>query len=355
MRDDGGALRQTYFEKISIHEDYDIESLTFCGGMARRKRGTMKKTAFLFPGQGSQRVGMGRDLMETFPAFRQTMEEADATLDFSVQKLCLEGPEEQLNQTQFTQPCLLAVSTGICRILEQEGVRPDAVAGLSLGEYTALVAAGVLDFPRAVALVRRRGQWMEEAVPGGRGSMAAVLGAQRETVIRICREVTADSTAPDVVEPANFNCPGQIVISGERSLVEIAGDKLKEAGAKKIIPLVVSGPFHSSMLRTAGEKLEEEFKSVCWRAPAMDYYTNVTGCKVEDEKAIPGLLVRQVQSSVYWEDTIRHMLEDGVEEFVEVGPGKTLTGFIRKIDRGLRVWNIEDTATLRQYLEQRQA
>lgn len=157
---------------------------------------------------------MGRDLMETFRPSGQTMEEADATLDFSVQKLCLEGPEEQLNQTQFTQPCLLAVSTGICRILEQEGVRPDAVAGLSLGEYTALVAAGVLDFPRAVALVRRRGQWMEEAVPGGRGSMAAVLGAQRETVIRICRDVTADSTAPDVVEPANFNCPGQIVISG---------------------------------------------------------------------------------------------------------------------------------------------
>lgn len=313
----------------------------------------MKKRAFLFPGQGSQKVDMCKELYEQYEAFRKVISTADQVLDFKASELIYKGPEEQLNQTQYTQPCLLAVSLGVYRILEEKGLRPDAVAGLSLGEYTALAAAGVIDEETAIRLVRKRGRWMEEAVPGGRGTMAAVLGGDRAMIERICQEVTAESPAGEIVEPANYNCPGQIVISGEKSAVERAGARIQENGARRIMPLVVSGPFHSSMLKTAGDQLEEEFKKIRWKAPQMEYYTNVGGVRVDKADAIPEILVKQVQSSVYFEDLIRHMLEDGIEEFIEVGPGRTLSGFVKKINRDAVIYNIEDCKTLEKYLEYR--
>lgn len=313
----------------------------------------MKKRAFLFPGQGSQKVDMCKELYEQYEAFRKVISTADQVLDFKASELIYKGPEEQLNQTQYTQPCLLAVSLGVYRILEEKGLRPDAVAGLSLGEYTALAAAGVIDEETAIRLVRKRGRWMEEAVPGGRGTMAAVLGGDRAMIERICQEVTAESPAGEIVEPANYNCPGQIVISGEKSAVERAGARIQENGARRIMPLVVSGPFHSSMLKTAGDQLEEEFKKIRWNAPQMEYYTNVGGVRVDSADAIPEILVKQVQSSVYFEDLIRHMLEDGIEEFIEVGPGRTLSGFVKKINRDAVIYNIEDCKTLEKYLEYR--
>lgn len=297
---------------------------------------------------------MCRELYERYPAFRRVIEKADQVLDFPASSLIYEGPEEQLNQTQYTQPCLLAVSLGVYRVLEEMGIRPDAVAGLSLGEYTALAAAGVLEDETAIRLVRKRGCWMEEAVPGGRGAMAAVLGGDREVIERICREVTQTAPEGDVVEPANYNCPGQIVISGEKQAVERAGVLLKEAGARKVVPLTVSGPFHSSMLHGAGEKLEEEFRSLQWKAPEMEYYTNVGGVRVEDPRRIPGILVQQVQSGVYFEDLIRRMLEDGITEFVEVGPGRTLSGFVKKISREAAIYHIEDVKTLEQYIAEQE-
>lgn len=313
----------------------------------------MKKRAFLFPGQGSQKVDMCKELYEQYEAFRKVIATADQVLDFKASELIYKGPEEQLNQTQYTQPCLLAVSLGVYRVLEEKGLRPDAVAGLSLGEYTALAAAGVIDEETAIRLVRKRGRWMEEAVPGGRGTMAAVLGGDRAMIERICQEVTAESPAGEIVEPANYNCPGQIVISGEKGAVERAGARIQENGARRIMPLVVSGPFHSSMLKTAGDQLEEEFTKIRWKAPQMDYYTNVGGVRVDKADAIPEILVKQVQSSVYFEDLIRHMLEDGIEEFIEVGPGRTLSGFVKKINRDAVIYNIEDCKTLEKYLEYR--
>lgn len=315
----------------------------------------MKKRAFLFPGQGSQTVGMGSEFMAEYPVYREVIRTADEVLDFSASTLIAEGPADQLNQTQYTQPCLLAASLGVYRILEEKGIHPDAVAGLSLGEYTALAAAGVIDMKTAIALVRKRGLWMEEAVPGGGGAMMAILGSDRETIERICTEVTqeaaASGNASDIVAPANYNCPGQIVISGEKTLVEKAGALLKEAGAKRVVALATSGPFHTSMLSSAGDKLKEEFKTITWEAPEMAYYTNVGGVQVTDPQRIPEILVQQVQSGVYFEDLIRQMIEDGITEFVEVGPGRALSGFVKKISREVSIYNIEDEKSLAKYLE----
>ncbi len=312
----------------------------------------MKKRAFLFPGQGSQKVGMCRDLYEQYPAFRREIERADKVLDFSVSGLIYEGPEDQLDLTPYTQPCLLAVSLGVLRVLEEKGITADAVCGLSLGEYTALVAADVIEPETALRLVRKRGIFMEEAVPGGRGGMAAVIGCGRGTVERICREISAALPDGDVVEPANYNCPGQIVISGEKKAVEEAGRRLEKEGARRVVPLTSSGPFHSSMLAGAGKRLKDEFAGIRWKAPQIDYYTNVGGVRVSDPETIPEILVRQVQSGVYFEDLLRRMIEDGVEEFVEVGPGRTLSGFVKKVRREAAAYSIEDARSLTAYLRE---
>lgn len=274
------------------------------------------KTAFVFPGQGSQFVGMGKGLAE------DRLDEANAVLGFDLKKICFEGPEEELKKTEVTQPAILTISVAAFEHLKK---RPDAVAGHSLGQYSALVVAGSIDFKEAVKTVYLRGKFMQEAVPQGQGAMSAVLGASRDKIVEICRQVGN-------VQPANFNSPDQVVISGEAEAVKAAGQKLKEAGAKKVIPLMVSAPFHSRLMEPAAAKLAEELGKIeigDANIPVMD---NVTAEYVTDRDQIRNLLIEQVTGSVLWEDSVRKMIDGGIEEFIEVGPGKVLSGLIKKID-----------------------
>ena len=296
--------------------------------------------AFVYAGQGSQKVGMVRDLYEAYPAFRAVFD--SAPVGFDLKSLCFEGPEERLNRTRYTQPCLLAFAIGVTRLLYDRGIRPQAAAGLSLGEYSALYAAGVLDEKTAIKTVSLRGRAMEEAAGNLSCGMTAVLGLEREKLESACREAAALGT----VQICNYNCPGQLVISGEKAAVDRAGELAKELGAKRCMPLRVSGPFHTALMAPAGEALAAHFLTTALRPMDFPVYFNCKGGPMAPGETIPELLVRQVQSGVLWEDTIRAMERDGVNTVVEIGPGKTLSGFFRKTAPGIRTYSIETAADL---------
>ncbi|RCW50082.1 ACP S-malonyltransferase [Paenibacillus prosopidis] len=303
----------------------------------------MSKTAFVFPGQGAQVVGMGKDVYEAFDRSRSIFDQADRALGFSLSSIIFEGPDEALKQTANTQPALLTVSIALLEALEGRGLKPDYVAGHSLGEYSALVAAGVLSFEDAVRTVRARGQFMEQAVPSGQGAMAAVLGSERETLSALCAAVTADGFA---VELANVNCPGQIVVSGTAAGVQAVVERGKEAGAKRVIPLEVSGPFHSSLMKPAADNLQSTLAGIEMRDASIPVVANVTARFATAADDIRGLLVEQVSSPVLWEDSVRYLIEQGVDTFVEIGSGTVLAGLIKKIDKNVRIISVNSISAL---------
>lgn len=298
----------------------------------------MYKTAFLFPGQGAQYVGMAKDFYERVEESKEVFERANKVLDFDVIKMCFEENEE-LNQTEYTQAAMVTACVSILEAVKKKGIKADITAGLSLGEYAALVANDVLSFEDAVALVRKRGIYMSNEVPNGEGSMAAILGLDVETIERICKEVEDETNM--CVQPANYNCPGQIVISGKKEAVLAACDRLKEAGAKRALELKVSGPFHSALLKGAGDKLSEELKNVVVNPMTIPYVCNAKAEIVLDVSQTKELLEKQVYSPVRWQQTMELMIANGVTTFVEIGPGKTLSGFLKKIDKTVTVINIE--------------
>jgi len=302
----------------------------------------MSKTAFIFPGQGAQYIGMGKELFENIEECRNIFNIADSELGFKLSKLCFEGTKDELNITENTQPAILATSIAALMALSQQGIKCDVTAGLSLGEYSALVCSGAMDFKDAIKLVKKRGRFMQEAVPVGIGTMAAIIGLEANLVEEACNEAETSG----IVEIANLNCPGQIVIAGEIAAVELACDRAVEKGAKKAMILSVSAPFHTSMLKPAAEKLEVELQNIKLEDMTIPVMTNVTGDYVKNVDEIKPNLKLQVMSSVLWETIIRNMIKDGVDTFVEIGPGKVLSGFIKKIDRKLTVVNVEDMASL---------
>lgn len=308
----------------------------------------MSKTAFVFPGQGAQYVGMGQELAREFPLVARHLEEANEALGFDLRKLCWEGPEEELKKTANQQPAILTVSVACLALLTEAGLRPDLVAGLSLGEYSALVAAGSLTFAEAVPLVRARGTYMQEAVPLGTGGMAAVLGFEGPVVDQICLRVAQETGL--WVEGANYNCPGQVVVSGHVEAVARAMELAQEAGGK-VVKLSVTAPFHSRLLSPAGERLAEALARVNMKDAAIPVVANVTADYVQKAAEIRPLLVRQVFSPVRWEESVRRMIDDGVETFIEVGPSRALSGFLKKINRTVRSFNIEDIQSLGKVLD----
>lgn len=307
----------------------------------------MGKIAFLFPGQASQYPGMGRDLAEHFPESRAVFDEADAALGFKLFELCCTGSEEALKQTENTQPAILTVSIAAYRALEKRGIVPDFAAGHSLGEYSAVVAAGGLDFPEAVKIARRRGKYMQEAVPVGEGAMAAILGLPPAEVADICKKA-ADN---DVVSPANLNSPEQTVISGSAAAVKRAVEIASQSGAKRAVMLPVSAPFHCAMMAPAQKRLEADLRAAKFNDLKFPVITNVDAEAITTGDEARDALIRQVTQPVRWLDSINEMLEAGVTVFVEVGPGKVLTGLLRQIDRSIRTCNVEDAASLEAALE----
>ncbi len=307
----------------------------------------MGKIAFVFPGQGAQKVGMGKEIAEQYASSNAIFEEASEALGFDVKAMVFDGDEETLKITENTQPTILATSIACLQLLLEKGIKPDIVAGLSLGEYTAHVAAGTMSFKEAVALVKKRGKYMQEAVPVGVGTMAAILGLEDDAVIECCR----DASTEGIVEPANFNCPGQIVVAGEVKAVEKAVKLCTEKGAKRAMILPVSAPFHCSMLKPAGEKLAVELEKISLNDMSIPVITNVTGEYIASKDDVKDLLIKQVSTSVLWEKCVKTMIDAGVDTFIEIGPGKVLGGFIKKIDRKLKTLNIEDIDSLNKTLE----
>jgi [acyl-carrier-protein] S-malonyltransferase len=302
--------------------------------------------AFVFPGQGSQQVGMGKALALAFPESRAVFEEADRALGFALSDLCWNGPEADLQLTANTQPAILTASVAAYQVLEARGLTPDWVAGHSLGEYSALVAAGTLSLRDAVTAVRRRGQYMQEAVPVGEGAMAAILGLDLSAVEKAC----AEATQAEVVSPANINSPGQIVIAGHAAALARAAELCKSAGAKRAVPLPVSAPFHSALMKPAQVRMEADLARLEFKDPAFPLVNNVDGAVVRRGADAREGLVRQVSGAVRWQESVERLAQEGVDTFVEVGPGSVLSGLVRKIVKGARVLNVEDPASLEKTL-----
>ncbi len=305
----------------------------------------MSRTAFIFPGQGAQYCGMGRDFYETFETAKEVYETAAQATGLDVAGLCFEE-DERLNITEYTQIAMLTTEVAILKVLQENGVKADICAGLSLGEYGALAAAEVMELPDLFRLIRSRGIFMQEAYPTG-GAMTAVLGLDAETIRAVCEGTEG------IVSIANDNCPGQIVITGEESAVLAATQKLNEAGAKRCVPLKVSGPFHSRLLAGAGEKLAAELAGIEVSEPKIPYISNVQADYVRSAEPVKELLARQVSGTVRWRETMERMLAGGVDTFIEIGPGKTLAGFLRKMSREAKVINIETVENLKAFLEKR--
>ncbi len=307
----------------------------------------MRDCAFVFPGQSSQYVGMGRDLYEEFPVVRSTFQEMNHVLNFDLAHIIFHGPEELLKETLNTQPAIVGLSIAIFRILEQEGLRPQSVAGHSLGEYSALLAAGSMSFEDGIALVRERGRFMEEAYPEGKGTMAAVLGLDLPRVKEACLRAQTRG----IVDVANLNCPGQVVLSGQVEAVDEACHHALAFGAKKCVKLQVSGPFHSSLMEPAAKRLEAKLTEIHVKAPEIPVVSNVSGDYIDSSQRVKENLIKQVTSPVRWEESVRRMIQDGTCTFVEVGPGNVLSGLIKRISREVQVYNVKDLKDLKNVLE----
>lgn len=308
----------------------------------------MTKIAFIFPGQGSQVVGMGQEFVENAAESKAFYDRADQALQFELSKLMLEGPAVELTLTYHAQPALLTTGVMVAEKLRAAGIQPHYAAGHSLGEYSALVLAGVMSFDDAVSIVHKRGLYMNEAVPAGQGAMAAILGMELEALNEVTKQVSA---AGDSVQVANVNCPGQIVISGTKEGVDKASIAAKEAGAKRAIPLVVSGPFHSDLMQPSSEKLQAALAEISLSAPEIPVIGNVMAKELKDVAAIQQELVEQVYSAVQWEASMREMIAQGVDVFIECGPGKVLSGLLKKIDRSVAAYCVYDEASLEAVLE----
>ncbi len=304
----------------------------------------MSKIAFIYPGQGAQYIGMGQEFYEQTETGKKTFDKASELLGFSMPDLCFKE-NDQLNITEYTQAAMVTVSIAMTKVLNELGVFADVTAGLSLGEYAALFAAGVMREEDAITVVRQRGILMQEAVPAGIGAMAAILALENETIEKVTKDI-------EDVWIANYNCPGQTVISGKKEAVDLACEKLKEAGAKRTLSLNVSGPFHSGMLVQAGEKLGKVLEGISLNTPSIPYVANVTADYVTDASKVRDLLTRQVSSSVRWQQSVEAMIADGTDTFVEIGPGKTLSGFMKKISRDVNVMNIEKLADMEKAVEE---
>ena len=303
----------------------------------------MSKVALLFAGQGSQYIGMGKELYDYFQVCKRVFEEADESLHMKLSDLIFSGRKEELDLTENTQPAIVAMSMAAYQAFAEYELEADVIGGLSLGEYSALTASGVFTLSQVIPLVRKRGRFMQEAVPEGRGKMSAVLGLGEDKV----REACTAARSHGIVEPANFNCPGQIVIGGEIKAVDEAARLAREMGAMKTVDLSVSAPFHTSMLRPAADRLKAELEQITLGQMSIPVICNVNGDYIRDTSEVKDLLYRQVMSSVLWEQTIRRMVNSGIRHFVELGPGKILSGFVRRVERGLCTYNVEDIASLK--------
>lgn len=308
----------------------------------------MNKLAFIFPGQGSQAIGMGKDFFEHYDVAKKMFKEADEALGYSIMDMCFNGPEEDLRLTANTQPAILVVSAIVAAILRENGITPDIVGGHSLGEYSALVTAGAMNFSDAVYLVNKRGSFMQDAVPVGKGSMAAIIGMECAKIVDTCQKITADGF---LVQAVNFNCPGQVVIAGIVAGVDKAVEELKQAGAKKCVLLSVSAPFHSRLMEPAAQKLAAELEKVKINDAAIPVVTNVTGIAQTKAADIKECLIKQAASPVKWEDCVATMKVFGADTYVEAGPGRVLCGFNKRIDRKLTSLNVGDMTSLQKTLD----